>query len=115
MSNIYFMAILVDVVKIHIGNAMNRPPCQKAPMVSVLTILILKKIKWVFRKYMSTKIPGMVYQGLLSPQGLKGKKLYFPIKFCVFQYTNSTCVHNNMFCDCIIIFSFILCNNIEKR
>ena len=26
----------------------------------------------------------------------KVKKLYFLLKFCVFQFTNSTCIHNNI-------------------
>ena len=54
-------------MKIHIGNM---PPRQNAPMFRMLTIFILKEIEWGFRKYMSTKIPGMVHQGLLVPQGL---------------------------------------------
>ena len=45
----------------------------------------------------------------------KGKMLYFPPKFCVFQSTNSTCIHNNIFCVCIIISSWNLCHNIEER
>ena len=64
------MAILVRVMKIHIGNVINRPPRQNAPMFRVLTSFILKGIDWGFRKYMSTKIPSMVHQGLLAPQGL---------------------------------------------
>ena len=57
-------------MKIHIGNVINNPPQQNAPMFKVLTSFILKGIEWGFRKYMSMKIPGMVHQGLLAPQGL---------------------------------------------
>ena len=64
---IYFIVILVHVIEFHIGNVINRPPCQKVPMV---TSLIFKGIEWGFRIYMSTKIPVMVHQGLLAPQGL---------------------------------------------
>ena len=39
-------------------------------MVRVLTSLIFKGIEWGLRKYMSTKIRGMVHKGLLAPQGL---------------------------------------------
>ena len=35
----------------------------------------------------------------------KGKMLYFPLKCCIFQYTKSSCIHNNIFCVCIIISS----------
>ena len=67
------MVILVHVcvMKIHIGNVINRPPRQNAPMFRVLTSFISKGIEWGCRKYMSTKIPpGIVHQGLLVPQGL---------------------------------------------
>ena len=67
---IYFMAILVRVMKIHIGNVINRPPRLNAHMLRVLPSFILKRIELCFRKYMSTKVPGMVHQGLLAPQGL---------------------------------------------
>ena len=67
VSNIYIMAILVHVIEFHIGKVINRPPCQKAHMV---TSLIFKGIEWGFRKYMSSKILGMVHQGLLAPQSL---------------------------------------------
>ena len=60
------MAILVRVMKIHIGNVINRPPRQNAPMFRVLTSFILKGFEQGFRKYMSTIIPGMVHQGLLA-------------------------------------------------
>ena len=56
-------------MKIHIGNVTNRPPQQNVPMFRVLTSFILKGIELGF-EYMSTKIPGMVHQGLLVPQGL---------------------------------------------
>ena len=29
--------------------------------------------------------------------------IYFLLKFCIFKYTNSTCIHNNNFRVCIII------------
>ena len=58
-------------MKTHIGNVINRPPQQNAHMFRVLTSLILKEIDWGFRKYMSTKIHGMMHQGLLVPQGLQ--------------------------------------------
>ena len=57
-------------MKIHIGNVINRPPKQNAPMFKVLTSFILKEIEWGFNKYMSLKIPGLVHQGLLVPQGI---------------------------------------------
>ena len=44
----------------------------------------------------------------------KGKMLYFPLKFCVFQYTNSTCIHNKIVRVCIIISSLNLCHNEEN-
>ena len=58
------------LIKLHIGNVFDRPPRQKTSMVRVLTGLIFKGIEWGFRKYMCTKIPGMVNQGLLAPQGI---------------------------------------------
>ena len=30
--------------------------------------------------------------------------LYFPLKVCVFQYTNSACIHYNMFRVCLMKF-----------
>ena len=45
----------------------------------------------------------------------KSKMLYFLLEFCVFKYTNSTCVHNNIFRFCIIISQGNLCHNIEER
>ena len=60
----------VYTVKWHIGNVFNKPPRQNAPTDRVLTSVILKGIKWAFRKVYPTKIPGMVHQGLLAPQSL---------------------------------------------
>ena len=58
MSQVYiFMAVLVRVMKIYIGNVINRPPQQNAPMFRVLTSFILNEIEWGFRKKMSTKSP----------------------------------------------------------
>ena len=71
-SNIYFIAVLGFVMKILIGNVNNKLLRQNAPMFRVLTSFVLKGIEWGSRKYMSTKIPGMVQQGLLVPQGLVG-------------------------------------------
>ena len=45
LSGIYIMAILVRVMKIHIGNIINRPPRQNAPMFRVLTSFTLKRIQ----------------------------------------------------------------------
>ena len=39
------MAIIVRVMKISIGNVINRPLRQNAPMFRVLTSFILKKIE----------------------------------------------------------------------
>ena len=64
------MAIFVRVMKIHIGNVINRPPRQNTPMFRVLSNFILKGTEKGFRKFMSTKIPRVVHQGLLAPQGL---------------------------------------------
>ena len=54
------MAILVLVMKIHVGNVINRPPRRNTPMFRALTIFILKGIERGFRKYMFAKIPGTV-------------------------------------------------------
>ena len=48
--DLYCMGTLVNVVKFHIGNVINRPPRQKAPMDRVLTSLIFKGIDWGFGK-----------------------------------------------------------------
>ena len=66
----YFMTHFVYTVKWHIRNVFNKQPRQNAPTESVLTSVILKRIEWAFRKVYSTKIPGMVHQGLLAPQSL---------------------------------------------
>ena len=66
----YFMTHFVYTVKWHIGNVFNKPPRQNAPTYRVQTSVILKGIKWAFRKVYPTKIPGMVHQGLLAPQNL---------------------------------------------
>ena len=65
------MTHFVYTVKWHIGNVFNKPPRQNAPTDRLLTSVILKGIKWAFRKVYPTKIPGMVHQGLLAPQSLK--------------------------------------------
>ena len=58
MCQVYIlMAVLVRVMKIHIGNVINRPPQQNAPMFRVLTSFISNEIEWGFRKKMSTKSP----------------------------------------------------------
>ena len=44
----------------------------------------------------------------------KGKMLYFALKFCVFQYTNSTCIRNYIFRVNIKISSRNVCHNIKK-
>ena len=61
------MAILVHAIKFYICIIINRPSRQKVAMVWVLTSLIFKKFELGFRKYMSTKIPSIVHQGLLVP------------------------------------------------
>ena len=66
------MTHFVYTVKWHMGNVFNKPPCQNAPSVRVLTSVILKGIEWALRKVYHTKIPGMVHQGLLAPQSLIG-------------------------------------------
>ena len=68
-------------MKIHVGNVINRPPRQNTAMFRVLTSFIFKGIEWGFRKYMSTKIPGMVNQGLLVPQGLSMFVVSYKRKF----------------------------------
>ena len=40
----------------------------------MLTCLILQGFEWAFRKSYPTKIPRMVQEGLLVPQGLTGIK-----------------------------------------
>ena len=71
MCQVYiFMAVLVRVMKIYIGNVIKRPPQQNAPMFIVLTSFILNEIEWGFRKKSLQKVPHMVHQGLLAPQGL---------------------------------------------
>ena len=46
-------------------------------IAQIMSPFILKGIDWGFRKYMSTKIPGMVHQGLLVPQGLLSISMFF--------------------------------------
>ena len=43
------MAIIIYVIKVHIGNVFNRPPRQNAPIARVLTSLMMKGIEWAFR------------------------------------------------------------------
>ena len=64
------MTHFVYTVKWHIGNVFNKLPRQNAPTDRVPTSVILQGIEWAFRKVYSTKIPGMVHQGLLAPQSL---------------------------------------------
>ena len=70
IPNVYFMAILMKLATCHVRNTFERPLRPNAPTVRVLTSVILKGIGWAFRKLYSTKIPGMVHQGLLAPQHL---------------------------------------------
>ena len=70
LSYAYFMTHFIYTVKWHIDNVFNKPPRQNAPTDRVPTSVILKGIEWAFRKLYSTKIPGMVHQGLLAPQSL---------------------------------------------
>ena len=49
-----------------------------------------------------TKLSNFVNYSKCPAHFSKSKMLYFPLKFCVFQYTNSTCIHNNIFRDCIL-------------
>ena len=57
VSNICFMAILVRVMKIHIGNVINRPPRQNAPMFRVLTSFILRELNRVSENICLQKFP----------------------------------------------------------
>ena len=66
------MKHFIYTLKWHIGNVFNKPPRQNTPTDRVLTSVILKGIEWAFRKVYPTKIPGMVHQGLLAPQSLRG-------------------------------------------
>ena len=102
VSNIYFMAIPVHVIKFHKGIVINRPPRQKAPMVRVLASLIFKRIEWGFRKYMSTQNPGMVHQDLSTAQGLPWLLLGDKTRSCVLTESNipSFFEHNYMQCLC---------------
>ena len=66
----YYMTLFVYTLKWHIGYVFYMPSRQNAPTDRVLTSVILKGIEWAFRKVYPTKIPGMVHQGLLTPQSL---------------------------------------------
>ena len=66
------MAILIKLATCHVCNAFKRPLRPNAPTARVLTSVILKGNGWAFRKSYPTKIPGMVHQGLLAPQRLRG-------------------------------------------
>ena len=68
--NVDFMAILMKFATCHVCNAFKRPLRPNAPTVRMLTRVILKGIGWAFRKLYPSKIPGMVHQGLLAPEGL---------------------------------------------
>ena len=73
--NVDFMAILMKFATCHVHNAFKRPLRPNAPTVRVLTSVILKGIGWAFRKLYPPKIPGMVHQGLLAPEGLQRRYL----------------------------------------
>ena len=66
------MVILMKFATCHVRNAFKRPLRPNAPTVRVLTSVILKGIEWTFRKLYPSKIPGMVHQGLMAPEGLFG-------------------------------------------
>ena len=70
IPNVDFMVILMKLTTCHVRNAFKRPLRPNAPTVRVLTSVILKEIGWAFRKLYPSKIPGMVHQGLLAPEGL---------------------------------------------
>ena len=70
ITNVDFMVILMKFATCHVRNAFKRPLRPNAPTVRVLTSVILKGIGWAFRKLYPSKIPGMVHQGLLAPEGL---------------------------------------------
>ena len=71
IPNVDFMVILMKFATCHVRNAFKRPLRPNAPTVRVLTSVILKGIGWAFRKLYPSKIPGMVHQGLLAPEGLQ--------------------------------------------
>ena len=70
IPNVDFMVILMKFATCHVRNAFKRPLRPNAPTVRVLTSVILKGIGWAFGKLYPSKIPGMVHQGLLAPEGL---------------------------------------------
>ena len=70
IPNVDFMVILMKFATCHVRNAFKRPLRPNTPTVRVLTSVILKGIGWTFRKLYPSKIPGMVHQGLLAPEGL---------------------------------------------
>ena len=70
IPNVDFMAIFMKLARCHVRNAFKRPLRPNAATARVLTSVILKGIGWAFRKLYSTKIPGIVHQGLLVPQSL---------------------------------------------
>ena len=70
IPNVDFMEILMKFATCHVRNAFKRPLRPNAPTVRVLTSVILKGIGWAFRKLYPSKIPDMVHQGLLAPEGL---------------------------------------------
>ena len=77
IPNVDFMVILMKFATCHVRNAFKRPLRPNAPTVRVLTSVILKGIGWAFRKLYPSKIPGMVHQGLLAPEGLITKYIFF--------------------------------------
>ena len=62
-----------------------------------------------------TKLSNILNFSKCSAHFSKVKMLYFKLKFCVFQYTNSTCIHNNIFRDCIMASSCYVCYNKDER
>ena len=70
IPNVDFITILMKWATCHVRNAFKRLLRPNAPTVRVLTSVILKGIRWAFRKLYPTKIPGMVHQGLLAPERL---------------------------------------------
>ena len=52
-----------------------------------------------------TKLSNFMDYCKCSAHFSKGNMLYFQLKFCIFQYTNSTCIHNDIIRVCITISS----------
>ena len=62
-----------------------------------------------------TKLSNFMSYSKCSAHFSKSTLLYSPLKFCVFKYTNSMCIHNNIFRDCIMTSSWNVCYNKEER